>query len=309
MNIRFAIILSISVMLSAIASAKEIKIGSGSEKGNYFSMTQDVVSYCGDELGEGNQITNLESNGSISNLVGMNAKKYTAGIVQEDVLQYYSKRDPGKYNQNRFKVIAGMHSETAHLLIPKDYSAGSWSSKFSSMLGGKGNKISIEMLKGQKLGAWGGSLVSAEALSYFFNLKVKIVAVEPSKAEKATIPLLLMAGQPDTKVQQLLNTGRFILVPIDYEKLSQSAPFYLKMDANYEIDGKVVSVNTFGIRALMVGKAFRKESRNAPLKSLAKCIEDSLLDLADDDETNPNWLSVYEFSEDDMMTDWKYFEI
>lgn len=305
-------------IFSSFSYASDMNFGSGGKTGSYYAMVDDVVSYCGSELGtdrKGNpnrMVNNVETAGSVGSLIGMTNKAYIGGVVQEDVLQFYSKNDPANYNQNRLKIIAGMHKETGHLLIPKDFkpSGGSmWSKAWSVVSNKPPEPLNIESLRGESIGAWGGSIVSAKALSHFLDLEANIVNIKPEQAKSADIPLLIVAGQPSKTVKDLLATGRFILAPINYAQLSARQPFYLKMDANYEIDGEISTVQTFGVRAFLLGKAFRNEARNKPLSLLANCINESVIDMADDPETSPNWASVYEINQLGLMTNWAYFPL
>lgn len=308
----FALVFSSSVF------SMDLKFGSGAEGGSYYSMLEDVSDFCGGSLGQdrkGNDnvfVNSPEGSGAVGNLLGISNKKYVGGMVQEDVLRYYSRQDSTKYNQNNIKIIAGMHTETGHLLIPKSFkpSGGSRLDNLFSFINTKPpSPLSIESLKGQKIAAWGGSIVSAKALSSFLNLDAKVIPIKKESAESSSIPILIVAGQPSSIVQSLLSTNKFILAPIDYHNLQSRQPFYLKMDANYEINGEMASVQTFGIRAYLVGKVYRREASNAPLISLSKCIKESLVDLSDDPETNPNWGSVYDLDQNGTLTNWSYFPI
>jgi hypothetical protein len=295
-----------------------MNFGSGSSTGTYYSMVDDVISYCSAEMGQDKKgrlntlNNNEEKGGSVGSLVGMTQKKYIGGVVQEDVLQFYHKKDPSNYNQNRLKIIAGMHKETGHLLIPKNFkpTGGSkWTSFTNWALQRPTKPLSIESLRNQKIAAWGGSIVSARALSHFLDLNAEVVPIKPEQAESIDMPLLIVAGQPSSTVQKLLSTGRFILAPIDYMQLAARQPFYLKMDANYEVNGEIATVQTFGVRAFLIGKAFRNETRNQPLITLGQCINENLVDMADDPDTNPNWASVYEINQQGLMTNWAYFPL
>ena len=295
------------VAMAGSAMAGDLKVGTGGPTGNYFGMANDIKSYCEAELGSGLEIIN--SGGSIDNLVGMGNKKFSAGLVQEDVLQYMAKKDPN-VNQNRLKIISGMHSETVHLLIPKGYEpegSGSMWSNLGSMFGGGGNAaIDINLLKNQTVGSWGGSMVSATALSYFQNLNLNIVELGEKDRAAPNIPMIIVGGQPYAPVEKYLASGKYHLVGIDYEQVRAQAPFYLKASANY---GKTATVDTIAVRALLIGKAFRKESRNSVMTKMAGCIDANLPDLADDSDTNPNWNSVYEFQQAGASTNWAYFKL
>jgi hypothetical protein len=295
-------------MLSTSAAAQTLKLGSGGQTGNYYSMMQDVKSYCADSLTEGTRLDVIATDGSVDNLVGMGTKTYSLGVVQEDVLQFFAKRDPRKVNENRIKVISGLHMESVHLIVPKNYSPDGWGGLLSSITGSK--KMTIDQLKGQTIGSWGGSMVSAKALSYFMGLELDVREIPDKKRTDPGIPVLLVGGHPYKPAQTLLDTGNYTLVPIDFKAIKEKAQFYLPSSINYKVGGRIVDVPTFAVRALFVGKSFRKESRNENMTLLADCISESLIDLADDPDTNPNWASVYEIEDEgEEQSSWAYFPL
>lgn len=306
------ILLMLSACIALPTHASKIKVGTGGESGNYFSMMNDIKSYCEETLVDGKAFDVIPSGGSVDNLIGMGNKSYSVGIVQEDVLQYYYKQDPKRVNPNRLKIVTGLHTETFHLLIPKNFKPkgnDSLAAKFSSWLSDdKPASISIESLKGQSIGAVGGAAISAKALSYFLNLNMNVHSIERSDTKKAVAPILIVGGQPDSLVTELLNTKKYLLVGIESSAL-QATPFYIKSSANYQINGRLTTVDTIGVRAFLMGKSFRKDSRNANMIQLSKCIDDSLEDLADDSDTNPNWASVIELEDEGELTNWTYFPL
>jgi hypothetical protein len=296
-----------------MAADETLKVGTGGPKGNYFAMGNDISHYCGNALQE-NKLEVLSSDGSVDNLLGMANKKFSIGIVQEDVLQYYAKQNPTKINSNRQKIIAGLHIETAHLLIPKDYqpendSSGLFSKILSKFKSDDTAPLSLETLRNQTIGSWGGSIISAKALSFFMDLNLNVVEIPEDKRSTVNIPIFLVGGQPYKPVEDYLATGNFVLVSIDYNQLASRAPFYIKMDANYRIGGQIKSVPTFGVRAFMLGVSFRNESRNADMEKLSQCINEHLGDMADDPDTNPNWGVVYDLEKNGSQTNWTYFKL
>ncbi|SDH47639.1 TRAP-type uncharacterized transport system, substrate-binding protein [Vibrio xiamenensis] len=309
-------VLSVLVILASLpAQAKTLNMGTGSTKGNYYSMGMDIKSYCSGSIGVDLNIA--ETTGSVTNLMGLMDKDYSLGIVQEDVLNYNAKRNPKKVNQNRMKVLTGLHEEAVHLLIPKGYNPKSshdtsmWS-KWGSMLGGdeQPHQFELSMLKGQEVGSWGGSIVSAEALGYFFGLNIHVTEVKnKGDVNDTSKPLILVGGAPYQVVQDYLASGKWTLAALNYDAISQQASFYSKQNVNYQISGKVRSVPTVAVRALLIGKSFRKDSRNKPMTELATCIYNNVADLADDPDTNPNWGSVYDYIEGNGQTNWSYFPL
>lgn len=300
----------LATILSFPALGGPIKTGTGGPNGNYFSMGNDINAYCGSALPDGKTIEILNTKGSIENLMGMTSKKYSAGWVQEDVLQYFAKQTPTKVNRNRIKILIGGHQESVHILIPPGWqpkgAGGSWREKLAALVSNKPPEgISLNSLKGQTIGSWGGSLVSAKALSSFTGLGLNIVEI--TEGQTGANPILLVGGQPYKPVTDFLAKG-YTLLPINSSTVSEKAPFYVKDTLNYEVGGKIMSVPSFGVRAHFTGKAFRSEARNATMIALATCLSESLLDLADDPDTNPNWSSVVEL-EENGQTNWSYFKL
>ena len=247
--------------------------------------------------------------GSIDNLMGMTSKKFHMGWVQEDVLQYFAKSDPTRVNRNRLKVVADGMEETVHILLPvgwKPESSGGW---FSNLFDDAPEGISLALLKDQTIGSWGGSLVSAKALNSFAGLGMNIVEIPEAKRAAPQLPMLLVGGQPYATVQNYLDTGKYILVGVNADDIIARAPFYIKTTANYSVGGKLMNTPTFAVKALMMGVAFRSDARNADMISLAQCINESLIDLADDPETSPLWASMYESAEAGAMVNWPYFSL
>lgn len=317
----FGTALAATMVLATTAFAAEFKMGTGGENGNYFGMGNDIAAYCPD-LGtdhNGRQFTLAVENsgGSLDNLVGLTNKKFALGIVQQDALQYMARRDQNRVNQNRLKVLTGMHAETVHLLIPKGYqpedtgSGGLWGSLKGKLGIGDDSDapIDVNLLQGQRVGAWGGSLVSAQALSLFLDLGLDVVELDADARVNPNIPLVLVGGQPYKPVEEYLDTGNWHLVGIDATTIQAKAPFYMPMSANYTVNGRLQDIPTVGVRAVLVGKSFRREAANAPMSYLATCIDESLADLADDPTTNPNWGSVYEFEQAGNQINWQYFPL
>jgi hypothetical protein len=295
--------------IAAFASSKPMTMGTGGLGGSYYPMGGDVVDFCSGDVSRTMQVVE-QSNGSVGNIMDITNKKLHMGITQIDVLKYYAKVMGNKVNDNRIKVISGLHMEYGHLLIPSGWSpeTSGFDGFLSSIgIGGSDNKgVSIDLLKGQKIGSWGGSLVSAKALSSFLELGASVVEIK--SGQMVDFPILVISGQPSAVVEGYLSKG-YQLIPIDASTLKTRAQFYETVSLSYATNGKVTTVPSFGVRAVLVGKASRAESRNLPLSELATCIRDSLIDLADDADTNPNWSSVYEFENDDNQIDWNYFDL
>lgn len=306
-------IFAMLMALSFNVFATEKRMGTGGEGGAYFQMGSDIHEFCATELTEDTLVPMENTGGSAAGIMGLQNKKFSFAMVQLDDMKYNAKRNKDNFNDSRYKVIMPMHVEAIHLLIPKDFKPKGQSSgwgKFTSMFSGDkpaNQHIDVNMLKGQTIGAWGGSITSAKALSSFFDLGAKVVDIP--KGQEVAFPIIRTAGYPDALVEGYLDSGKYHLVEIDYGVVENRAPFYDKVTMNYSVGGDIKSIESIGIRAVLIGKVSRRESRNLSARELATCIYDALPDLADEDYTSPNWASVYDFIEDDGAVAWDSFKL
>lgn len=128
------VILSTNLHAAPKLKPQTIKVGTGSKSGNYYAMAEDIRNYCEEDLTQGSVFLPQTSDGSVDNILGMGNKQFSAAVVQEDVLQYFSKTQPRKVNTNRMKIISGLHMESVHLLVPKGYK-GDQGNGLKNMLG------------------------------------------------------------------------------------------------------------------------------------------------------------------------------
>ena len=102
------------------------------------------------------------------------------------------------------------------------------------------------------------------------------------------------------------------MVGIDYNQIKNNpnANFYSEASATYTVDGRLTDIKTVGVRALLLGKASRKAANNAPMEGLATCLNENIIDLAEDSETNSNWNSAADAIEDENTgINWEEFDI
>ena len=294
-------ILLLLAAAATIALAEPFVIATGGESGNYFAMGKDIAKYCG-------KIADIEvakSTGSIQNLEDMTNKRAEAAIVQVDVLMSMAKNMPRSVNQQSMKVIAGLHVETIHLLVPNDYKPKQ--SGFFSKFSAAKPVTSINDLKGIEVVSSGGSLVSAMALNEFFNLDWTVTSAPD--LVKANLPILLVGGVPYKPVETILATGKYHLVSIPYESVRASQPFYTKSDITYTVNSQPMRVETVGVQAMLIGKYYRSEARNLTMEKLASCIDKNIAEMSDDGSTNPNWNNVFENQKLGNLVNWAFFNL
>jgi len=309
---RIVIVLLSAVSIVSSVNAETLYIGTAEKNSDYLSMGKDISKYCSNTINVNLDIN--ESGGSVDNLFGILDKRFDIGIVQDDVLNFYAMQTPNKINKNRIKAITGLHEEAVHLLIPKGYNPdgtnkkeGKWDNLFNK----KDNKpktFSLSMLKHHKVGATSTDFVSAEILSYFFDLDLEVHEA-PMAVNDTSMPMIFVGVAPYFPVESYLKTGKWELATLDYKAVQQTAGFYNDQQVSYSVNGRLKTIHTIGVRALLIAKSFRKESRNESMSALATCIFDNIEDLADAHETSANWGNVYDYIEDAGQTNWSYFPL
>lgn len=96
---------------------------------------------------------------------------------------------------------------------------------------------------------------------------------------------------------------------INPDSVRNQAAVYQPMSVSYTVKGAPLNIKTIAINALLVGKVYRSESKNALMSKLAECINKKVPDLADDSKTNPNWGNVYDQMQRNVMINWAYFPV
>lgn len=319
-GLKLGLVAALTVAVTGASAAKQTNFGTGGETGNYFDMANDIATYCPNV-----KMNIINTTGSVENLNGMTNKKFAMGWVQSDVLKFEKNRQPTKVNKKKIKVIMLGHLETVHVMIPKNYKPQTTGAKKTSMWSswfGKNDKpnkplkLDLNALKNQEVITWGGSVVSARAISWAMGLNWRVTDTE--KKIIPNRPILLVGGQPYKVVEDILASGKYVLAELNYEAIKQKAPFYKAIDANYKVGSSIVSTPTVAVQALLVGKSLRSKKANKRMSDLAACIHENVGEMADDDETNNNWESVadmhyelLEMDEEDAQSkrfQWSYFK-
>ena len=280
------LILTLGLGISLLFAGKNISIASGGENGNYYTVAQDIVDYCKDDIKQktGYNLENIPTSGSVQNLQGLLNKKYTIGFVQSDVYQYFKAKDQLGLIDLKTEKFINLYPEYLHILIPKGWkpqSSGGWFDRLKNLFSANSNKvISINSLKNQTVYAKGGALVSAQALSYFMNLHLNIKDADKNKVNG---PFIFVTGSGDPRIQAMLKSGHWWLLNFNGNELANRQPqIYKPATVSYIVNGKVMKINTVSIMAKAYARKYRSKKRQNALKELKICIKNNINDLIDD---------------------------
>jgi hypothetical protein len=272
--------------MAAVLFAKNMVIGSGGVGGNYYKVAQDIVDFCSENIKKkyGYDLVNKSTKGSVENLNGLLKKKLSLGFVQEDVYFYFKRRDQLNTIENKTKMLFHLYPEYIYILIPKGWKPKS--SGFMSLFENLFNThkdISIYSLKNQTVYAKGGALVSAEALSYFLGLNLKILDASKHKVDG---PFIFVTGSGDERIQKMLSSGKWILLSFNGNELANKVSFYKPAEVTYIVDGKAVSAKTAAVMSNVYARKYRSKKRKEAVEAVKECVKSKIDELIDDGESD-----------------------
>ena len=282
-------------MISFSFAKKPIVIGSGGESGNYYKIGNDIVEYCGGDIKNkfGYELINQSTSGSIENLNGILNKKFGVGLVQEDVYEYFKRRDQLNVVENNTVKLFYLYPEYVHILIPKGWkpkSSGMFS--FFQDLFNSNKTVSLNSLKGQTVYARGGAIVSAKALSYFMGLNLKVV---DAKNKKINGPFIFVTGTNDARIQKMLNSGKWYLLSFNGNELAARARIYTPAQLTYTVGSNTITVNTVSIKSMVLARKYRGKKRKEAIKYIKTCVKSNIDELIDDGEST-KWSIVQQMN-------------
>jgi TRAP transporter TAXI family solute receptor len=222
----FALLASAATSIAQSIDAPQrvaFQISTGSTTGSYFPVGQmlaDLLSHppgvgrcqAADVCGPAGLIVSTRaSEGSIANVIAVNAGNVSSGIAQADVVALavagkgpFAKAGPSK----QVRVIANLDGEDVHLLAAKN-------STIKSVADLKGKRVSLSS-------EGSGTINTARAILAAYRLNEKSIGPNYDPSEKATELLqsgkldavFYVGGTPVNLIQQLLDEGVATLVPI-----------------------------------------------------------------------------------------------
>ncbi|MBE6733656.1 MAG: TAXI family TRAP transporter solute-binding subunit [Ruminococcaceae bacterium] len=279
-----ALVLALVMMVGLSACGGSGKDGSSAKK---TTMTMGTGGTAGTYYGYGGilgtQIKNesgitvkvVSTDGSKTNILGIDTGDYQLATVQSDVMAYAcdgSRSFEVEGKIDTFRVIGGLYAEAVQLLTMNP--------DIKTVADLKGKKVSI--------GA-AGSGVYFNAIDILAAAGLKETDIKPqyqSFAESADAlkdgkidAAFIVAGPPTPAIQELCTTSKAYLIPIDgviAEKLMEDSPYYttFKIPAN-TYNGQTEDVTTVTVKAtLIVSKSATEDDVYEITKSIFDNIDD-----------------------------------
>lgn len=288
-------------MTSTHANPEKYIIGSGGggqNPGAYFTMTNDFIRTCSAQAGG---LDNMEqTGGSPANLVGAATKKIDIFWTQSDVYALAVRENPATYGA--MKAIAGLHNEEVHVFALPDLKVGK-----TMGIGGKTPTTFAQLGTDElKIGAWGGSLKTADALvKHIMPKRVPgwkpIVGAMSAPTDKADLiaqmkaagvsVVVRVSGKPDTIFEKMA-PGSLIPLSVDPEIAKSNPDFFVPSILDTYTNLSPNSTQTIAVQALLMARYFDDPEDITRISALRDCLVSNLSNFRNRRGFHPKWADV-----------------
>jgi uncharacterized protein len=275
-------LLTIGFLHVTHVQAQSLIIATGSTKGTYHAMFQELNKRCNLDISEQ---TSQGSNDNIDKLV---ANQVNGAIVQTDVIYFRSKTE----DLSKVGTLFSLHSEQVHLIARAE------GVKEGGVLGFGAKEIhfnTISDLNGRNVGAAGGSVLTAKVIKAQSGINYNVVEFPTNAAALAALQggqvdgVVIVGGEPMSEVAALPASYR--LLPISPAVQDKLKAVYQPARLSYR-NLNAAGVPTVSIKSLLVTREYKSPKFVAALKAYRQCFNDNIDDLQETTGTSPAWQSV-----------------
>lgn len=279
-----ALTLALTLPAAHAAPATFLNVATGSPTGTYAAMFKNVGVQCTQSA----YLKERGTSGSLENIDLLLSNQVSLAFVQSDVLKAKQQIDQDPRVEN-IRALLPLHAEEVHLFAKP--------AVVKKNIFGKTTTTGVTTfadLKGKRVAAWGGSLITAKVLSAKLGVSYTILSVKDRDAAFAALSggqadaVLAVVGQPATWVRDL-NSAAVNMVPV---------PFNAALDGIYT-SAKLLypnlgagSVPTVAVQSVLATRDFKTADKKTILLNYQKCAIAKLVNLQEDEGMHPKWQEV-----------------
>ncbi|MNK09860.1 Bacterial extracellular solute-binding protein, family 3 [compost metagenome] len=273
--------------LPFMAHAQSLKVATGDPKGTYSKMFKELTNACATTL----TISEVPTNGSMTNIDKLAGNEVNAAIVQTDVLKFRSNNE----DLSSIKTLVALHPEAVHIIARNE------TFKVGGTMGFGGKEVSLNTindLAGRKVGAIGGSVITAQVMRIQAEIPYQVISFPDgstndtalaSLAKKEIDAVIAVGGFPLAWASGLGPQYKMLSIPESTAaKLknvySTTRVTYAKMGAT--------GVQTVATDALFVTREYKTAKYVDGLSKLRSCFYANLDDLKETTGNHPAWSKV-----------------
>lgn len=282
----------------AHAQSQALPMATGNVKAGsvYGKIAQEMTNVC-----TGAQVA-LETNGSLDSLQALMDNKVSLAFVQGDVLVWKSQQT----DANNIKVLIPLYPESVHVI------ARNAELKTGGFLGIGGTSFTVKNagdLKGRKIGAVGGSLISANVISATGKFGWDVVSYNDNVAALKALEdgkvdgVVVVGGAPMPVVSNL--DQRYRLAAFPQSMIDALAKHYTAIKVSYPKMGAGGAVTTVATQAQLITQNYRGKKKAEELNAFRQCVYDNLDDIRETTGTHAAWRDVQ--AQDKATSKWPVF--
>ncbi|GAA5501246.1 hypothetical protein Dxin01_00978 [Deinococcus xinjiangensis] len=273
------------LLLGSAAQAADpvfLNVATGSPTGTYSAMFKNIGKVCTQSA----YLKERGTSGSLENIDLLLSNQVSLAFVQSDVLKAKQQIDQDPRVEN-IKALLPLHNEEVHLFSKLPVVKKNIFGKETTT-----GVTSFNDLKGKRVAAWGGSLITAKVLSAKMNVPYTIVSVKDRDAAFAALnagqadAVLAVVGQPAAWVQSLNGVN---LLPINFTPALQG--IYSPAKLLYP-NLSAGSVPTVAVQSVLATRDFKTPDKKTMLLNYQKCALSKLVNLQEDEGMHPKWQEV-----------------
>lgn len=290
--------LALLVFACAPAQAQSLRVSTGGAKGTYSQMFKEMVALCGNDVA----MVEINSTGSIENVASLVGNQVNAAFTQSDVLYLKARTE----ELGNVKTLLALHSEQVHIVT-----RASSGVKSGGVLGVGGSEVvfsDLTSLAGRKLGAAGGSVVTAQVIRLQSEVPFNVVPMETNDAVLAAVKSgaveagLFVGGAPMPLISALGPDLK--LLPISAPVVERLKGVYRPARLSYSKMG-AAGVSTVSTDALFVTREYKTAKMVDSLARFRACILGKLDELKETTGTHPAWQGV----DANNKGKWAYYDL
>lgn len=270
---------------SILAHGQQLQVATGKAGDTYSTMLKQLAQRCG----SGVAIIEHPSAGSNDNINQLVGNQVNAAFVQSDVLWLRARTE----DLGNVKTLLALHPEQLHIVARAQSGL-----KQGGVMGIGGSEVvlgDITALAGRRVGAAGGSLVTAQVIRLqseipfhvmpFDNGDDVLAALDKGEIEAA----VFVGGAPLASIAKL--GPQYKLLPVPAPLLEKLKGVYRPARLNYQKMG-ATGVATVATDALFVTREYKTPKMTDGLAKLRACAQASIDELRETTGTHPAWMQV-----------------
>lgn len=288
-------------MISAVAFASDtqLKVATGSATGTYHRMFTEFQGVCKDQIMQ----IEVPSKGSVDNMDKILGNEVNAAIVQTDVLFYRARNE----DLGGIKTLFSLYPEEVHVVT-----ASVSPIKVGGYLGMGAKPLqlnSVADLAGQRIAAWGGSIVTAQVIRLQSEINFTVAEVADFKDAMAALnagqvaAIIMVGGQPMSDIKSLNNAYKLLAFP--EATIGKLKSVYVPAKLNYSGMGQGGSgIQSIATESLFVTRSYKTDKYVSALRDLRQCFTKNLPSLQETTGFHKKWSAV----SSDNTGKWSFYE-